>query len=222
LAREGGMSNLKNEYDPFLAFLLQGNRAECSKLVDALIEQKVSHRDIYEDLFKRALYDVGELWQQNRISVATEHMATALIEGLIHRIAAQKAPTETSKKKILSACVESEQHQVGIKMVSDIFEAHGWESIFAGASMPKSELMRFIEEQNPDLVAISLNIYFHLNELLDTLSLLREKFPHIPVIIGGQAFRHGGESIAEDFIDVTLISDLEELEHYIESLQVKS
>lgn len=39
---------------------------------------------LYETIIKKALYEVGELWEYNKISVATEHLASAIVEGILN------------------------------------------------------------------------------------------------------------------------------------------
>lgn len=38
---------------------------------------------MYQDLVQRSLYEVGELWERGHVSVATEHLATAITESLL-------------------------------------------------------------------------------------------------------------------------------------------
>ena len=62
----------------FLENLLIGNRQMCSKIAKQYLSEDHSIKDLYEDVFKEALYEVGLLWENNKISVAVEHMATVL------------------------------------------------------------------------------------------------------------------------------------------------
>jgi hypothetical protein len=46
----------------------------------------VQVKSLYKDLFQKSLYRVGEVWEFNRISVAREHLATAITEGFLNLI----------------------------------------------------------------------------------------------------------------------------------------
>ena len=116
------------------------------------------------------------------------------------------------------ACVEKEQHQVGVKMVADVFEMNGWESFFLGTGIPNNELVRFIHETKPDLIAISLSVYFNYSNLLKILEILRKEFPDIQIIIGGQAFNHVSTKTLENLGNVILLPNLYLLEKFIQSL----
>jgi methanogenic corrinoid protein MtbC1 len=63
-------------YEQYLAAILAGERARCVAIVRELVVAEVGIKDLYVNLFQRALYQVGELWEHQRISVAVEHLAT--------------------------------------------------------------------------------------------------------------------------------------------------
>jgi methanogenic corrinoid protein MtbC1 len=154
-----------------------------------------SIKDLYEEVFKSALYEVGSLWETNKITVATEHLATAIVEGILNELFEQIFSDKKLNKKVVVACVENEKHQVGIKMVADLFEMKGWESFFLGAGIPTPELIRFIREVEPDLLAISLSVYFNFKVLVQMVEKIKVDFPYLPILLGGQAFNHISRSV---------------------------
>lgn len=202
-------------YEKYFNSLIKGARYDCIAIVDNLIKQNVAVDEIYTHLFQRALYQVGEYWEMNKISVATEHMATALTETLMIRMQPKLFSTERIGKKSVIACIANEYHQVGAKMIADIFEMNGWDGYFVGANTPLSELIRFIDEQKPDVTGLSLSLYFNLPELTKTLDQLQNAFPDMPILVGGQAFRWGGTEIIDQFKNVELMSDIRTLQKFI-------
>jgi methanogenic corrinoid protein MtbC1 len=180
-----------------------------------LVKTNISIEDIYTQLFQRSLYQVGEYWELNKISVATEHMATAITENLMIRLQPKIFSTQRTGKKAVIACVANEYHQVGAKMVADIFEMNGWDGYFIGANTPLTELIRFLESKNPDLLALSLSIYYNLPELKNTVAKIRERFPDMPIMVGGQAFRWGGTEITNEFSNIEYLYGVEDLRKFI-------
>ena len=202
-------------YQRYLSALIKGDRAECARI---LAEENRENRPIiplYEGLFQRSLYRVGELWEMNRISVATEHMATSITEGFMNQLYSRVISPHRRGKKVIVASAENEMHQVGAKMAADVFEMQGWDSLYLGANTPTFELVRFIDEVEPDLVGISLSVYFHMGDLEKMLNALRKRFPNLPVLIGGQAFCHGGGDVVNPYPDVIQVSSLGELKQFI-------
>jgi hypothetical protein len=53
------------------------------------------------------------------------------------------------------------------------------------------------------------------------VKLIRERFPDLPIIIGGQAFRYGGKDILLNYDNVKFIPDLYSLELFIKDDAVK-
>lgn len=209
-------SNTEHLKTPFLDKLLSGDKAACSELVRNYLDINPSVEDLYENLFRTSLYEVGHLWETNRISVATEHMATAITEGLLNELYERMIAQKRLQKSVVLACVEHEMHQVGIKMVGDVFEKYGWESYFLGAGIPTGELIRFMGQTKPDLLAISLSVYFNYPNLLGMISTIRNHFPDLPILLGGQAF----QSIRPEHLpeNCLVFRDLYQLEAYLDQL----
>lgn len=204
-------------YARFLSALLGGDRRLCRTISDA-VGSSLPLKGLYEDLFKRALYDIGDLWERNRISVAEEHMATAIIEGLLNERFPDLVSTIRKQRRVIIASIAGELHQVGGKMVSDIFEMHGWDAHYLGADMPVNELIQYAREIQPDLIGLSLSIYFNIPILLQIASQLQQEFQNTGIIVGGQAFRHGGLDAVNNREGVTFIRTLDELEAHIQTL----
>ncbi|MBF0103303.1 MAG: cobalamin-dependent protein [Desulfobacterales bacterium] len=215
----------ENTYDLYISSLLIGNRLNCGMTIKNLLHANsntnaLSHEiiNIYEQFFQRSLYAIGEYWEKNLITVATEHMATAITEGIMNEVYPLIINPKRISKKVIVSSVENEEHQIGAKMVSDMFEMHGWDAIYLGANTPLNELILFIEQFKPNLLALSLSVYFNLPNLESMLNKITDNYPDVPIIIGGQAFRYGGKDIADLYSNVIYISDLNSLEKYILTL----
>jgi methanogenic corrinoid protein MtbC1 len=205
-------------YSRYLFHLLAGKRVECRTVVEELLAAKIDIRDLYLQLFQQSLYRVGELWEADRISVATEHVATSITETLLTLVYPELFSGDRSGKKAVISCGVNEFHQVGGKIVADIFELNGWDSYFLGANTPVRDLVNFIDEKKPDLLGISLSIYFNLPALVETVAEVRGSFPQLDIIVGGQAFRWGGRDAIQKSSNVTLVPSIEELEELIRAI----
>jgi methanogenic corrinoid protein MtbC1 len=51
-------------YDRYFNALLCGDRKSCTQIVNELIENNTEIKTIYEDLFQKSMYDVGDLWEE--------------------------------------------------------------------------------------------------------------------------------------------------------------
>jgi len=203
------------KHKEFLECLISGDRPACSNYAHEYVAQNHSIQELYEDILRTSLYDVGKLWEYNQISVATEHLAAVIVEAILSEFYQDIISREKSDKRIVLSCVEDEMHQIGVKMISDLFEMNGWYSYFLGANTPTKDLMDYIRVVNPHLLGISTSIYFHLPTLDDMLHRIRQKFPDLPVLVGGQAFDHGGPEVLEQYPHVYYEPDLRSTEVFI-------
>ncbi len=206
------MIKIDSEYDHYFNNLIKGKRIPCTEILDSLISNEFNVQDIYVDLFQKALYQVGRMWEYNKISVATEHLATSITENLMNKVYEKIPIVEPVQKKVIITSIENETHQIGGKMVSDVFEMHGWEAIYLGGDTPAIELVDFVEQTKPDLVGLSISVYFHMDTLVKTIDLLNKNFKTLPIMLGGQAFQRGGHCIIDRFKNTSLVLNLDQLE----------
>lgn len=207
--------NVEKAHQEFLDALLKGNHTSCRSLVQSYKENQISLQELYENIIKKAMYDIGELWEYNKISVATEHLASAIVESLLNELYQELPHHKKISKTVITTCVEHEHHQIGIKMVSDIFELNGWNTHFLGSNTPTLELISFIELVKPDLIAVSLSLYFNLPKLLSLIEEISLKYPDLPILVGGQAFKHGGLEALSLYKNVVYKSDIYSTETFI-------
>ncbi|MEI8029391.1 MAG: B12-binding domain-containing protein [Comamonadaceae bacterium] len=206
-------------YQQYLSALLAGNRAECARIVQELVSAGTQLKHLYTDLFRRSQYRVGELWESQRISVAVEHLATAITErmlSLVHPLVLSGAARD---RTIIIACVADEYHQLGGRMIADFCELRGWRAPFLGANTPLADLLQLIEERRPNLLGLSLSIFFNLPSLLKALDAVSIRFPDLPILVGGQAFRWGAKAALQPYPNAKYIESLDELEQSMEAYE---
>ena len=202
-------------YRLYLDGLLSNNRQQCRKCFEQWLAADAELGTLYENLVQRSLYEVGDLWERGRISVATEHLATAINESLLNLTYPRLFAQARIGKTAVIASTANEYHQLGAKMVADIFELHGWRGYFLGANTPLRDLLDLIREKGPDAVALSLTVYFNRDSLLQTAAAIRSEFPAVPILVGGQAFRWGGRDRVEALPEVRCLASLSDLEAWL-------
>ncbi|MCC5806132.1 MAG: cobalamin-dependent protein [Opitutales bacterium] len=199
----------------YLDAVLTGDLPRCRRIVQSLIDADVEVADLYKNLFHRAQYAIGELWEKNRISVAKEHLATSITESLMTLVYPKLFRGERSGRKVVVSSAPNEYHQIGGKMVADIFEAHGWDSHFLGANTPVERLLDELRRRQPDLLVFSVALPTGVPRVLGALHTVRTEFPALPVLAGGKAIADGaGEELAAE-PGVTLMTTLDELEAFL-------
>ena len=61
------METLEKYEDVFLNSLLIGNRTACETAMKEFRKSNSSIIDLYEEIFKKSLYKIGEQWEYNKI-----------------------------------------------------------------------------------------------------------------------------------------------------------
>ncbi|MGE4288187.1 MAG: B12-binding domain-containing protein [Salinivirgaceae bacterium] len=201
----------------FLSALLNGNRAACSSIAKSYFEKSNNFIHLYEKIIRQALYNVGKLWANNQISVATEHLATSIAESILNEFYETAISNKRIPLKVVVSSVANEYHQVGLKMVSHVFENQGWDTFILGSNLPTNDLIHFIQQNKPDVLALSLTLYFNLPVLIDLLTIIENTFPDLNVLVGGQAFMHGGTEEIKKFKNISYLKDLDTLELFIKN-----
>ncbi|MFB1485707.1 MULTISPECIES: B12-binding domain-containing protein [unclassified Thiocapsa] len=214
---EPGDAVAGDDLERYLQALIAGDSTTCANVVDTLLAAGIPVPLIYEGLMKPALYRIGELWVRNQVSVACEYLATTITEGLLNRVYPTIVQARRCGRKVVLATVEDELHQVGLKMVADLFEMHGWDTRLVIAGAPVDRLLDTIERERPDAVGLSFSVDFHVDGLEGMLRRIRAVYPELPILIGGQGLAHGGHAGLDADAGVICIASLDDLSRLLES-----
>lgn len=136
--------------------LVAGNRATAREIVLGRVRGGDSLVEVGVGVVQPAMYDVGDLWQASRVSIAQEHLATAITQTVMAQAFAIADFAPPRDRKALFACVQGNDHTLGVRMVSDAFEVAGWDVQFLGADTPSRSLLTQVDSFRPELVGLSV------------------------------------------------------------------
>ncbi|MBN2259208.1 MAG: cobalamin B12-binding domain-containing protein [Clostridiales bacterium] len=93
-------------------------------------------------------------------------------------------------KSCITTCVGNELHELGIRMIADLLEYDGWRTMHLGANVPIHSIIKTIKENEIELIAVSLTITYHLDQLIKLIDAIRsdEELKKIKIIVGGYPF----------------------------------
>lgn len=199
------MNKIKQSY--FLDFynnLIEGNKENCSIIVKTLLDEGIDITDIYIELFQKSLYRIGKLWDHSELTIPEEHLATNIISSLIEKYS--PSPIITRDEKAIVTCIDKEFHEIGAKMVAKIFELNGYKTYYLGASVPSKEVIKFIRQIDPQVIAISWSLYLNLARFLEVLDNITKMFVTKKIYVGGQALSENSDQILKKYRNVYHIS----------------
>ena len=177
------------EAQAYLSAVMGADRHLALQKIQDFLQQGLTVKDIYLHVFQPVQHELGRLWQVNRISIAQEHFGTALTQLAMAQLYPQVFSTERVGFRLVAACVGSELHEIGIRMVADFFEMAGWDTYYLGANVPAVDIIAAVEEQDADLLALSITMSTQITQLRDLIAKIRGGIKHdIKILVGGHPF----------------------------------
>lgn len=186
---------LAHEYQQML---LAGRRDSATRLVTQALDDGLSVRELYLDVFQATQHHIGDLWQSNTISVATEHYCTAATQLIMASIFPRIMGDGSAGKTVVGCCVNSELHEMGIRMVCDFFEMENWTTQFLGSGMPDPDVVEFLDRHKSHLLCISCTTSYNTRRVKTLIEAIRSEFGNScpPIMVGGRPF-----TMAPDLVD---------------------
>lgn len=167
---------LRGDWDELAASYLELGLAGRSPAVVQFLFQLVTTGctlvEICDRVISPALLIVGQRWQAGSISILDEHlMSAATIHGL-ERLRQTLPHRESNGLLALCSPVEGEQHEIGVRMSALLLDQLGWDVRMVVDGTPLSELVHFIQHEQPGLVCLSVCSRPISQELVDQMELV--------------------------------------------------
>jgi methanogenic corrinoid protein MtbC1 len=178
---------LRKEY---LNEILAGKRKPALEIIMEAYHGGYPIPGIYMDIFQEALYEIGRLWETNQITVADEHMGTAITQYVMSNLYQHFEVAKMQRGKLVMTGVEGELHQVGANMVADVLEADRWDVMFLGTNVPAEGVIASIRQHKADPFGISSTMFFNIPKVIRLVEATRKEFgDSVRIMLGGGAFR---------------------------------
>lgn len=192
-------------YDAYLAAIRAGDRHRALDAIERPRHSGFDLRAIYLDVLQPALREVGRLWQENEMSVAEEHLATAITTSAMLRLSAEIDFSSSPRPTLIAACVGPERHEIGLRMLCDFLDIEGWDTIFLGSAVPRDDLVEMIHHRRPRVVALSTTLEPHIPALRETIAAIRAdgRSDRPLILAGGRPFLDRPELAREVGADFT-------------------
>ncbi|MDR3687597.1 MAG: cobalamin-dependent protein [Coriobacteriia bacterium] len=174
--------------------------------LDAVARGDIDVADLYTLVLGPYLTEVGSQWQHGQERVWQEHFAShairTIVEALYPEVARKAAEAPSRHETVLLVCPPNEEHELGLRMLSDRFEMAGYRSVFLGADTPIAEIVEAAGAVHATIVALSISTVFERVELRCFVDTLHERLAGTRIIVGGPALKHDpGGWAAEELLD---------------------
>jgi MerR family transcriptional regulator, light-induced transcriptional regulator len=150
--------------------------------------------EFYDRLLKPVMYRIGDLWEQQKLGVATEHASTntaiSLIKVINERINARIRMREISSQKKAVICTpDGELHGLACNMIESLLLSKGFKVYNISTSIPAEYIMDFMRDLQPDIFFISITLAENIKPAERLIQKIHQKYNNrLPIVVGGSAF----------------------------------
>lgn len=155
--------------DALVAFDDVGAHTALDRLLSSLTLDTV-----LRDSVLPTLRELGDRWQDGRITIGQEHFASNLIRGRMLGLA--RGWDRGSGPRALLACPPREQHDLSLIVFGLALREHGWRITYLGADTPLATIDETATTLRPELVVVAAVDPARLSEQVDALRALAARF----------------------------------------------
>jgi excisionase family DNA binding protein len=141
--------------DYLLKNSLTANIEKIQQVLNGLYLGQYPLSQIYDHLITPVLHEIGQLWVDEKISIAEEHIASQSIRDALIRL--QGIIRFPSKKigKVFCLNFSNEFHSIALKMAAHVLELRGFKVLFAGQNTPLIQIEKVFEIYRPLRIYVS-------------------------------------------------------------------
>ena len=143
----------------------------------------------YDNILKQVLYEIGSLWEQNKLDIATEHVCSNIankIIFLINKLYKKNNEDKYKKLNIILCTPDGELHNIACNILESILLQKGYKVYNIPPSIPTESIIKYIKEINPSLIMISVTLADNIGSAKRLIKKINSEF-NIPILLGGQA-----------------------------------
>jgi methanogenic corrinoid protein MtbC1 len=150
--------------------------------------------EFYDKLLKPVMYRIGDLWQQEKLDVATEHASTdtaiSLIKSINERITTRTRVLGTlSQYKTVICTPDGELHGLACNIIESLLLSKGFKVYNISTSIPTEYIIEYIRDLEPDIIFISITLAENIKPAGRLIQHIHLKYNNkLPVVVGGSAF----------------------------------
>ena len=128
---------------------------------------------------------IGEAWARGYVEVFEEHMYTESLQVVL-RGAIGTIPQPARLPRVLLTTIPLEPHGLGLLMAEAILALDGCRCVSLGVQTPVWDIVLAATAHRADVVALSFTGVVNQNQVLDSLTELRQKLPPtVELWVGG-------------------------------------
>jgi methanogenic corrinoid protein MtbC1 len=166
--------------------LTEGNLKESIRIYELFVN-KSSIEEFYEKILNPIMQEVGSMWADGRLSIATEHVSSNTAQSLIKIISENHKRSTLDKGKVIITTPVGEEHCLSCNMIESFLLSKGFTTFNLSPSTPSNSLVEFVRSINPTAVLISITLTDNIKAGQRLATKIHNQHRKLPVYVGGQA-----------------------------------
>lgn len=141
------------ETNPWIEKLLRGPSHEVEAELLFARSRLGSWHEVAQEL-GGVLKEVGERWRRDELTILDEHILSERLSRGLARIG-EALPSRPGAPRALLACLEGDEHTLGLALVELCLRELGWTTLWAGSRTPLLELRKITSTLQVEMIALS-------------------------------------------------------------------
>jgi len=180
-AVELGKTDKKSPYPP--QFKDQDGAHE---LTVRAIDMGIGPQQILEKALIPAMERVGKKFSENKIYVPQMLLsAKAMGISMVQLKPFFTSGTIRTKGTFIMGTVKGDLHDIGKNLVCMMVEGGGWKVIDLGVDVSIDKYVQAVAEHPGAMVGLSALLTTTMENMFQTVTVLRAKYPHLKILVGG-------------------------------------
>jgi DNA-binding transcriptional MerR regulator len=179
-----GDSNHQEIINQIMSALKKYQLDRCEELLRrALIS--LAPLEFAQNILAPSMFQIGQLWHQEQISIAQEHMFSACIQRLVFSLINNMIPMANKQRSMIFSTLVGESHEFGILLASFLAANLRYTCHFLGTDLPGEEILLVNQHINADIIVISIVTSPPPDLIVKQLNQLAAKVGQSEIWVGG-------------------------------------
>ena len=154
-------------------------------------KEQASLAEFYDDILRPVLYDVGYLWQENKLDIGMEHVCSNTANKTIHMITDSIRPNDKIEN-IIICTPDGELHNIACNIIESLLFEKGFRVFNVSPSIPTDSMINYIDETKPFMILISVTLKDNIGSAVRLIKKISTIF-NIAILVGGLAINHSSD-----------------------------
>ncbi len=138
-----------------------------------------------QNILAPAMFQVGELWHKNQISIAQEHMFSACVKRLIYSLINNMIPIANPKHSMIFSTLAGENHEFGILLTSFLAANQRLTCHYLGVDLPAEEIIKVNQHIKAEVILLSIINSPPTDSIIEQLNYIATNIDNCQIWLGG-------------------------------------